>query len=1126
MKIMLWILLGIIVITPMALSYAGVCGDVNADRTTSVSDAIFLINHLFKGGPAPNPMASGDVNNDGKVNVGDVVYLISYLFKGGPEPTCPAFYTLAPATSVIPPESSTVILRQDTSTVVISSSSPYAQKNVGDIICGRDSTTAPDGFLRKITSKTLVGDSTIFGTTQASLPEAFQLLYVNEVIDLNPSEVKSYKMLPGATFAPGKSGPAFTITLNCVFFDQDHNPATTDDQIKLTGQYTFNPQLFINVETSWLTLKKFEAGIISSQNATITLSSNLQWTLDTVITVGTWNLAPLPIPSTPLWVTPNLTLKAYVHGDLTVTFVTGISYTLQTKYGFGYANNAYYNISESSKQFTYNPPQLNAQFNFEPGLELDAALLLCGVVGPYFGGKAGLHFLSTLSADMCKADLSFSLDALFYAVVGGKCDLIIKTFDYNSAFQIYSYPIGNWKYQLGGTIVINPDPNSINAPWTLTGPCTYGGNGDLTIPNAYPGSYKLTWGTVSGWALPNPSISTQSLTIGQTITFNGTYVQLGPPVVTTASVTGITTTTAQCGGNVTSDGGFTVTARGVCWSTSPTPTIANSKTTDGSGTGVFTSSIIGLTPNTLYYVRAYATNSQGTGYGSARSFTTPPVVSPTVTTTSVSSIGGTTAQSGGNVTADGGATVTARGVCWSTNPTPTTADSKTTDGSGTGSFTSSITGLSPNTTYYVRAYAINSAGTGYGSALQFTTHPVPVVTTTAVTNITQTTAQSGGNVTSDGGSAVTARGVCWSTNPTPTITDSKTTDGSGLGSYTSSITGLSANTSYYVRAYATNSAGTGYGSALQFTTLPPPSLPVVTTTSISNITSTSAQSGGNVTSDGGNPVTSKGVCWSTSPSPSIANSKTVDGSGLGSYISSIMALLPNTTYHVRAYAINSVGPGYGSDMQFTTSDTSNTVRDIDGNVYRTVTIGTQVWMAENLRVTHYRNGDAIPHVTDSATWVSNYGPGSYGAYCEYNNDTSYVATYGRLYNYQAGTDSRGLAPAGWHVPTDADFRTLMANVGGDATGGGHLKEAGFIHWMSPNTGADDSYQFTALPGGVRANHDGLPQSNWMGMHGLFWTTYMQTCCVAEAFGMDYNDAFLGMWLVGENWGLSIRCVKD
>lgn len=195
------------------------------------------------------------------------------------------------------------------------------------------------------------------------------------------------------------------------------------------------------------------------------------------------------------------------------------------------------------------------------------------------------------------------------------------------------------------------------------------------------------------------------------------------PKVATGSSSAVSYTSLTTGGNVIAEGGFPVSSRGVCWSTSPNPTVAlTTKTNDGAGIGNFTSSITGLTPNTTYYVRAYATNSVGSGYGADSTFTSRAITPPTVSTDTISSISNTTANGGGNVTNDGGATITSRGVCWSKSPNPTVAlITKTTDGSGTGTFTSSITGLTLGTTYYVRAYAINSVGTSYGAQQTFTT---------------------------------------------------------------------------------------------------------------------------------------------------------------------------------------------------------------------------------------------------------------------------------------------------------------------------------------------------------------------------------------------------------------------
>ena len=398
------------------------------------------------------------------------------------------------------------------------------------------------------------------------------------------------------------------------------------------------------------------------------------------------------------------------------------------------------------------------------------------------------------------------------------------------------------------------------------------------------------------------------------------------PAVTTMQVSDVTTTSAKCGGEVTSEGNGTVTARGICWSISQNPTIEDNKTNDGSGTGSFASQIPDLVPNTQYYVRAYATNEAGTAYGEIVVFYTskeeqPEIVLPTVTTNSVTNITANSAQCGGNVISDGNGTVTARGICWSISQNPTIEDNKTNDGSGTGSFASQIPDLVPNTQYYVRAYATNEVGTAYGDEISFTTlleKLLPTVTTSDVTDITSNSATCGGNVISDGNGTVTARGICWSISQNPTIEDNKTNDGSGTGSFASQIPDLVPNTQYYVRAYATNEVGTAYGDEISFTTLLEKLLPTVTTSDVTDITSNSATCGGNVISDGNGTVTARGICWSISQNPTIEDNKTNDGSGTGSFASQIPDLVPNTQYYVRAYATNEVGTSYGEVKSFVT----------------------------------------------------------------------------------------------------------------------------------------------------------------------------------------------------------------
>jgi hypothetical protein len=353
------------------------------------------------------------------------------------------------------------------------------------------------------------------------------------------------------------------------------------------------------------------------------------------------------------------------------------------------------------------------------------------------------------------------------------------------------------------------------------------------------------------------------------------------PVVTTQAVTGIGTTTARGNGNITYLGSPDPTEHGVCWNTTGTPTTADNITEEGgaSATGAFTSDMTGLSPNTPYYVRAYATNSADTVYGNEVTFTTDPQAS-TVTTQAVTDIGITTATGNGNITDLGIPDPTEHGVCWNTTGTPTTADNKTEEGaaSATGAFTSDITGLSPNTPYYVRAYATNSADTVYGEEVTFTTNPqAATVKTQAVSDVGTTTAMGNGNITDLGAPNPTQHGVCWNTTGSPSISSSKTQEGeaSATGAFTSDITNLSPNTPYYVRAYATNTASTSYGAEVTFTT--DAQATTVTTQAVNNIGTTTATGNGNVTDLGAPDPTQHGVCWNTTGSPTISDSKTDEG---------------------------------------------------------------------------------------------------------------------------------------------------------------------------------------------------------------------------------------------------------
>ncbi|HUX58350.1 MAG TPA: FISUMP domain-containing protein [Bacteroidales bacterium] len=625
---------------------------------------------------------------------------------------------------------------------------------------------------------------------------------------------------------------------------------------------------------------------------------------------------------------------------------------------------------------------------------------------------------------------------------------------------------------------------------------------------------------------------------GNELSFSTSSIPPEIPKLLTTEISAITITTANSGGNVTDDGGASVISRGVCWSPDTNPTIADSKTSDGTGTGSFVSNLDGLTGGTTYHVRAYATNSVGTGYGSDISFTTNTVevpIIPTVTSTAISGITSTTATGGGNVTADGGAAVTTRGVCWSISQNPTVTDSHTEDGDGTGVFISSLTNLTPGTTYYVKAFASNSAGTAYGVEVSFTTLGIPTISTAAISSITATTATSGGNITSDGGAEITARGVCWSTTANPTTADSNTTDGTGVGIFTSNITGLTSLTIYHVRAYATNSEGTFYGDDIIFTTSA--FLPTVTTAEISLITSSTAISGGNIASDGGAAVTDRGVCWSINQFPTITDNKTSDGIGTGNFTSNITGLLPNTNYYVRAYATNSAGTTYGDQVSFVSNIL--TVTDADGNVYNTVNIGTQVWMRENLKTTKYNDGTVIPNITDNVAWETS----TTGAYCDYDNTLDNSDIYGKLYNWNvaASTNPKNVCPTGMHVPTNADW-TIMEdyliangyNYDGTFSGNKIAKSlAATTDWdgsSTPGAVGNSDYPtyrnksgFTALPGGQR---DSLGIYAHRRSFGFWWSSSEEDPINALFRRLFFEEIVVLTGSINKQSGLSIRCLRD
>lgn len=223
---------------------------------------------------------------------------------------------------------------------------------------------------------------------------------------------------------------------------------------------------------------------------------------------------------------------------------------------------------------------------------------------------------------------------------------------------------------------------------------------------------------------------------------------------------------------------------------------------------------------------------------------------------------------------------------------------------------------------------------------------------------------------------------------------------------------------------------------------------------------------------------------------------------------------------------NGTNPTNGkTNAIFNPNKTYGSLTDQDGNVYKTITIGSQTWMAENLRTTKYRNGDIIPEVTDTNTWLNL----NTGAYCNYEDTKSLdsIATYGRLYNWSVVNDDRKIAPTGWHVPTYDEW-IVLGNFLGDSIAGDKLKESGTLHWKAPNYGATNETGFTALGGGYRYGYGGEYGYHHKGKEEAWWTVSVDSTNTDLVFHVTigYNYSILGGCYCSKRDGFSIRCVKD
>ena len=673
------------------------------------------------------------------------------------------------------------------------------------------------------------------------------------------------------------------------------------------------------------------------------------------------------------------------------------------------------------------------------------------------------------------------------------------------------------------------------------------------------------------------------------------------PTVVTSTVTQITVSSAVMGGNITSDGGATVTERGVVYSTSQNPDINdinNFICPCGSGTGEFTYTATTLKSNTTYYVRAYAKNEKGTAYGEQVSFTTAEAISETPVYVDLGlpsgikwadrNVGATKPWEYGDhfawgetstkdnyseetyshvkvirgnyviakykgsdysiLLAEDDAATAKWGGEWRM-PTKEERDElyeycnwewttkngvegyKVTSkqngnsiflplaGCIDGDWTNTAYGFywtsTVNTENTWNAYDINFTSSSvlmnddvrvYGRSVRPVYGPraavMPVVVTSAVTQITENSAVLGGNVMYDGNATVTERGVVYSTSPNPVITNLNNfirPCGSGTGEFTYNATTLQANTTYYVRAYAKNEKGTAYGAEVSFTTNNQVVVPTVTTTAATQVTETTAVTGGNVTSDGGASVTERGVVYSTSRNPTTSNSKVKNGSGTGYFTCNLTGLQANTTYYVRAYAVNSKGTSYGTEVSFTTKSSSSSDHTGTENGHEYVDLGLSVkWATCNVganKPEDYGDHFAWGETTTKSVYgwsTYNWCNGTSSTLTKYNTSNIY-GTVDQKTKLELSDDAARVNWGGkWRMPTYDEFLELREKCTWKWT-----TQNGVKGYMITNNGNS-----MFLPAAGYRYESSLINA---GSLGYYWSSSLETGIPYYAWYMELNS---------------------
>jgi uncharacterized protein (TIGR02145 family) len=488
-------------------------------------------------------------------------------------------------------------------------------------------------------------------------------------------------------------------------------------------------------------------------------------------------------------------------------------------------------------------------------------------------------------------------------------------------------------------------------------------------------------------------------------------------------------------------------------------------------------------------------------------------VPPTVDSDSISGITGSAAKLHGRVLSDGGETVTERWFKYGISRTALNDTITAVVGVPDSIFTANLTGLTTPGTWYMAAVAKNAKGTSSGDTLQFVVPVAPTMDTDSISSITASGGTFHGRTLSTGGGALSHRWFRYGTSAAALNDSIAGVAGTPDSLFTASVTNLAAGT-YYVAAFGKNVVGTSSGDTLQFVV---PVAPTMDTDSISS-TASGATFHGRTLSTGGAALSHRWFKYGTSATALSDSIAGVAGTPDSLFTASVTSLAPGT-YYVAAFGKNLVGTSSGDTLSFSIFQCGTSSVNYQSHDYTTVQIGTQCWFKENLRASNYKDGSTIPSGLNATAWntattgaVTTYGEST-------GTESGNLSTYGRLYNWYAVTDSKGLCPAGWSVPDSTEWMTLFNDQGGPSVAGEKLKVTAShtTPWDGTNTSG-----FSALDGGLRrpnGNHEQL------GYLGAFWST---TISGTNAWYFYMTDGSTGVapYPDSKTHGFSVRCLKD